>query len=138
MNQLPLDIPLKKFHESNGAKMISFAGFNMPINYNSGIINEHKNVRNHSGIFDISHMGQLLIDNKVSYSKKLEKYIPLNLKNLKKNKSNYTFLINKNGGIIDDILISNIDISGKSFLYIVLKTLFEPNCSLNFIRLSFG
>ena len=57
----------------------------MPINYKTGIINEHKNVRNHSGIFDVSHMGQILIENNESYLHKLEKYIPLQLKNLIKN-----------------------------------------------------
>ena len=119
MNQLPLNIPLKKFHEDNGAKMIPFAGFNMPINYTTGIINEHKIVRNHCGIFDVSHMGQILIDNNEINIKNLEQYIPLNLKNLKKNKSNYTFLLNKNGGIIDDLIISNIDFKGKSNFYIV-------------------
>ncbi len=119
MNQLPLNIPLKKFHEDNGAKMIPFAGFNMPINYTTGIINEHKIVRNHCGIFDVSHMGQILIDNNEINIKNLEQYIPLNLKNLKKNKSNYTFLLNENGGIIDDLIISNIDFKGKSNFYIV-------------------
>ena len=44
LNQLPLDIPLKNFHQNNGAKILPFAGFNMPINYKTGIINEHKNV----------------------------------------------------------------------------------------------
>ena len=77
LNQLPLDIPLKNFHQNNGAKIFPFAGFNMPINYKTGIINEHKNVRSHSGIFDVSHMGKILIENNVSYLHKLEKYIPL-------------------------------------------------------------
>ena len=81
MNELPLDIPLKNFHEANGAKMVPFAGFNMPINYKAGIINEHKNVRNHSGIFDVSHMGQVLIENKDLHINNLEKYIPLKLNN---------------------------------------------------------
>ena len=85
MNQLPLDIPLKNFHQNNGAKILPFAGFNMPINYKTGIINEHKNVRNHSGIFDVSHMGQILIENNESFLHKLEKYIPLQLKKLIKN-----------------------------------------------------
>ncbi len=82
MNQLPIDIPLKNFHQNNGAKILPFAGFNMPINYKTGIINEHKNVRNHSGIFDVSHMGQILIENNESYLYKLEKYIPLQLKKI--------------------------------------------------------
>tara|TARA_A100001011_G_scaffold398841_1_gene504756 strand:+ start:1264 stop:2388 length:1125 start_codon:yes stop_codon:yes gene_type:complete len=119
LNELPLDIPLKNFHESKGAKMIPFSGYSMPINYQYGIINEHKNVRNYSGIFDVSHMGQILIENNKDNIKNLEKYIPLNLKNLIKNKSNYTFLLNKNAGVLDDLIISNIDIYGKSFFYIV-------------------
>jgi aminomethyltransferase len=119
LNQLPIDIPLKNFHKNNGAKMIPFAGFNMPINYKSGIINEHKNVRNHSGIFDVSHMGQVLIENNNFHINNLEKYIPLKLNNLRKNKSNYTFLLNENGGVVDDLIVSLIDINSKFFLYIV-------------------
>ena len=119
MNQLPFDIPLKNFHESNGAKMVPFAGFNMPINYKAGIINEHKNVRNHSGIFDVSHMGQVLIEINDLTIKNLEKFIPLKLRNIRKNKSNYTFLLNENGGVVDDLIVSLIDINGKSNLYIV-------------------
>ncbi len=119
MNQLPFDIPLKNFHEANGAKMVPFAGFNMPINYKAGIINEHKNVRNHSGIFDVSHMGQVLIEINDLHIKNLEKYIPLKLGNLRKNKSNYTFLLNENGGVVDDLIVSLIEINNKSVLYIV-------------------
>ena len=119
MNELPLDIPLKNFHEANGAKMVPFAGFNMPINYKPGIINEHKNVRNHSGIFDVSHMGQILIEIKDLNIKNLEKYIPLKLSNLKINKSNYTFLLNQNGGVIDDLIVSMIHIDDRPILYIV-------------------
>ena len=119
MNELPLDIPLKNFHEANGAKMVPFAGFNMPINYKAGIINEHKNVRNHSGIFDVSHMGQALIEINDSNIKNLEKYIPLKLKNLKINKSNYTFLLNQNGGVVDDLIVSMLKIDNTPMLYIV-------------------
>jgi aminomethyltransferase len=119
LNQLPIDIPLKNFHKNNGAKMIPFAGFNMPINYKSGIIIEHKNVRNHSGIFDVSHMGQVLIEANNLHINNLEKYIPLKLNNLRKNKSNYTFLLNENGGVVDDLIVSLIDINSKFFLYIV-------------------
>ena len=119
MKELPLDIPLKNFHESYGAKMVPFAGFNMPINYKAGIINEHKNVRNHSGIFDVSHMGQALIEINDSNIKNLEKYIPLKLNNLKINKSNYTFLLNQNGGVIDDLIVSMPKIYNTPMLYIV-------------------
>ena len=119
MKELPIDIPLKKFHEANGAKIVPFAGFNMPIYYKAGIINEHKNVRNYSGIFDVSHMGQVLIETNNSYINNLEKYIPLKLNSLSKGKSNYTFLLNEKGGVIDDLIVSLIDINSKSFLFIV-------------------
>ena len=66
MNQLPIDIPLKNFHKNNGAKILPFAGFNMPINYTTGRINEHKNDRNHTRIFDVSNLGPMLIDNNES------------------------------------------------------------------------
>ena len=119
MTKLPLDIPLNDFHLARGAKMISFAGYNMPINYSSGIINEHNKVRTHCGIFDVSHMGQILIPSSNYNICNLEKYIPLNLKKLKSNKSNYSFLLNEKGGIIDDIIISNINLNKKTFFYIV-------------------
>ena len=50
------DIYLNNFHKSNNAKFVPFAGYNMPINYESGIINEHIHVRTHAGLFDVSHM----------------------------------------------------------------------------------
>ena len=61
LTQLPINIPLNDFHKYNGAKMVPFAGYNMPINYKNGIINEHKIVRSNCGIFDVSHMGEIEI-----------------------------------------------------------------------------
>ena len=55
------NIFLNKFHLENGAKFVPFAGYEMPINYKKGIINEHLHVREKAGIFDVSHMGQILI-----------------------------------------------------------------------------
>ena len=52
---------LNKFHSENGAKFVPFAGYQMPINYKKGIIGEHLHVREKTGIFDVSHMGQILI-----------------------------------------------------------------------------
>ena len=119
MTQLPLDIHLVEFHKLNGAKIIPFAGYNMPINYKNGIINEHKSVRSTSGIFDVSHMGQIFIPNNKSNINNLEKYIPLNLNSLQLNKSHYSFLLNDKGGIIDDLILSNISFENNIFFYIV-------------------
>ena len=119
MTLLPQDIPLRDFHISYGAKMIPFAGFNMPINYKLGIINENKNVRNSSGIFDVSHMGQILIKNTDENIKLLEKYIPLNLNKIIRNRNYYSFLLNSDAGIIDDIMISKIIFNNELYFFIV-------------------
>ena len=119
MTQLPLDIHLNEFHKFNGAKMLPFAGYNMPINYRKGIINEHKSVRNASGIFDVSHMGQILIPKNKSNINNLEKYIPLDLDALHLDKSYYSFLLNDKAGIIDDLIFSNISFENNLYFYIV-------------------
>ncbi len=119
MTELNLNIALNDFHLSKGAKMVPFAGYNMPINYKSGIIKEHNYVRNYSGVFDVSHMGQILIPINEYNISNLEKFIPLQLKKLKLNKSYYSFILNQKGGIIDDIILSNIILHNNSYFYIV-------------------
>ena len=71
---------LNVFHRVNGAKFVPFAGYEMPINYKKGIINEHLHVREKAGIFDVSHMGQILIPANDKNISSLENYIPLNIK----------------------------------------------------------
>ena len=97
---------LNEFHKKNYAKFVSFAGYEMPINYKNGIINEHQHVRNHTGIFDVSHMGQVLILFTNDNIKALESYIPLSLNIIPLNKCHYSFFLNSNGGIIDDVIDS--------------------------------
>ena len=115
-------IPLNDFHLKKGAKLIPFAGYKMPINYKSGIINEHKHVRKKSGIFDVSHMGQILIYANNDNILKLRKFIPLDINNLRVNKSYYSFLLNNKGGIIDDIIISFLNINNNKYFYIVYNS----------------
>ena len=100
------NIFLNVFHRVNGAKFVPFAGYEMPINYKKGIINEHLHVREKAGIFDVSHMGQILIPATDKNISSLETYTPLNLKNIPSNKCHYSFILNKKGGIVDDIMIS--------------------------------
>ena len=90
-------------HKSHGAKLVEFAGYNMPIQYSEGILNEHKFTRSNCGIFDVSHMGQLFIDGEIDLTKDLEKIFPIDLQSLKTNQSKYSFLMNDNGGIYDDL-----------------------------------
>ena len=100
---------LYKLHQDNNAKFVEFAGYQMPIQYSDGIVEEHKFTRNHSGIFDVSHMGQLFIHGNEDLVNDLEKIFPLDLKKLKLNHSKYSFLMNKDAGIYDDLIITKID-----------------------------
>ena len=100
---------LIKLHKSHGAKLVEFAGYNMPIQYSDGILNEHKFTRSNCGIFDVSHMGQLFIYGEEDLTKNLEKIFPIDLKNLKINQSKYSFLMNDSGGIYDDLIITKIN-----------------------------
>ena len=100
---------LNKLHQTYQAKFVEFAGYEMPIQYKEGIIEEHKFTRKQSGIFDVSHMGQLFIYGKEDLTEDLEKIFPLDLKKLKLNHSKYSFLMNENAGIHDDLIITKIE-----------------------------
>ena len=100
---------LNKLHQVNQAKFVEFAGYEMPIQYSSGIIEEHKFTRSNSGIFDVSHMGQLFIYGDDNLTEDLEKIFPLDLKNLKLNSSKYSFLMNDKAGVYDDLIITKLD-----------------------------
>ena len=107
---------LYQLHQDCNAKFVEFAGYQMPIQYSEGIVEEHKFTRNHSGIFDVSHMGQLFIYGGDELIKDLEKIFPLDLKNLKLNYSKYSFLMNKDAGIQDDLIITKLN---EGFLIIL-------------------
>ncbi|MDF1584423.1 MAG: glycine cleavage system aminomethyltransferase GcvT [Methyloprofundus sp.] len=100
--------PLYDLHLALNAKMVSFAGYHMPIQYPAGIIKEHLHCRSLAGLFDISHMGQCLVsgDNIVA---QLDKLVPSDLITLSTGEQRYTVLTNPAGGIIDDLIIGRID-----------------------------
>ena len=100
---------LYEYHKSLGAKFVPFAGYHMPVQYTSGIIEEHKITRTKAGLFDVSHMGQLFIEDHPDLIIELEKIIPIDLKNIKLNQSKYSFLINERGGIYDDLIVTKIE-----------------------------
>ena len=100
---------LYNYHKNLGAKFVPFAGYEMPVQYSSGIVEEHKITRTNAGLFDVSHMGQLLIEGNESLSDELEKIIPADLKKIKLNQSKYSFLTNEKGGIYDDLIITKVD-----------------------------
>ncbi|MDC1159154.1 glycine cleavage system aminomethyltransferase GcvT [Candidatus Pelagibacter sp.] len=100
---------LNSLHIKYGAKLVSFAGYEMPIQYSTGIIDEHKNTRENAGIFDVSHMGQLFIKGNDELAKDLEKIFPADLCSAKLNQSKYSFLMNEEAGIHDDLIITKVE-----------------------------
>ena len=100
---------LNSLHKKYGAKLVSFAGYEMPIQYSDGIIEEHKYTRENAGIFDVSHMGQLFIKGDETLAKDLEKIFPTELSNAAINQSKYSFLMNEEAGIHDDLIITKVE-----------------------------
>ena len=100
---------LYNLHQKHGAKFVPFAGYQMPIQYSTGIIEEHKNTRENAGIFDVSHMGQLFIKGDDTLAKNLEKIFPAELSKAKLNQSKYSFLMNEEAGIYDDLIITKVE-----------------------------
>jgi aminomethyltransferase len=95
--------PLTAIHESLGAKMADFAGYNMPISY-SGIKDEHQTVRNGVGVFDVSHMGEFMLRGPKALDL-IQKVCTNDASKLTKGKAQYTCMTNMEGGIVDDLLI---------------------------------
>jgi len=114
---------LYDYHKSLGAKFVPFAGYEMPVQYPNGIVEEHKQTRNEAGLFDVSHMGQLFIEDKENLISDLELIIPADLKKIKLNQSKYSFLINEKGGIHDDLIITKV----KSGFNIILNAACKNN-----------
>jgi len=95
--------PLYEEHRRAGAKLIPFGGWLMPVQYTS-ITDEHQAVRNNVGVFDISHMGQLIASGATA-AKWLNRMLTNNIEKLEVGTGQYTFLLNDSGGIIDDLIV---------------------------------
>ena len=100
--------PLYDEHMRLGAKMVPFGGWLMPVQYTS-IIEEHQAVRNNVGVFDISHMGQFIVDGARCGGDWLNSMLTNNVDKLDVGMGQYTFLLNDRGGIIDDLIVYRID-----------------------------
>ena len=97
---------LTKIHESLGAKMVPFAGFNMPVQY-EGVKAEHDTVRNHVGVFDVSHMGEILISGENALEL-IQKISTNDASTLTIGRAQYSCMPNGKGGIIDDLIIYKV------------------------------
>ena len=107
--------PLYDEHVRLGAKMVPFSGWLMPVQY-TGIVEEHQAVRNSVGIFDISHMGQFIVDG-AGARERLNTMLTNNINKLDIRIGQYTFLLNERGGIIDDLIVYRI--GDETFLLVV-------------------
>ena len=107
--------PLYEEHRRAGAKIIPFGGWLMPVQY-TGINDEHQAVRNNVGVFDISHMGQLIASGPRA-GEWLNRMLTNNIDKLEVRGGQYTFLLNQNGGIIDDLIVYRIE--PEKFLLVV-------------------
>lgn len=101
--------PLYDLHVSLGAKMVPFAGYEMPVQYPLGVLKEHQHTRASAGLFDVSHMGQVVLRAKTPEMARaaLERLVPVDVLGLAEGRQRYGFFTNDYGGIEDDLMIAN-------------------------------
>jgi aminomethyltransferase len=103
--------PLHALHLRLGGRMVAFAGYDMPLQYSSGIIKEHLHTRAAAGLFDVSHMGQIALYPRsgqvADAARALETLLPADILGLAAGRQRYTTLTNRVGGILDDLMVSN-------------------------------
>jgi aminomethyltransferase len=97
--------PLAQAHVDAGARMVTFAGYSMPVQYADGVMKEHLWTRENAGLFDVSHMGQARLTG-VSPLSAIEEVLPGDFIGLKAGRQKYSVLLNKQGGIVDDLMVS--------------------------------
>lgn len=100
----PMLLPLDSWHKDRGGRMVEFAGYMMPVQY-EGIMAEHLWTRENAGLFDVSHMGQLYITGE-GVEAALEAALPIDLSTLKTGSVRYSLLLDENGGILDDLMVT--------------------------------
>jgi aminomethyltransferase len=108
-------LPLDAWHRAKGARMVPFAGYEMPIQY-EGILAEHEWTRTHAGLFDVSHMGQLIVEGEGA-ADALEALLPTDIKALKPGNIRYSLLLSEDGGILDDLMVTNLTEPGGTARY---------------------
>ena len=115
----PLILPLDAWHRARGARMVEFAGYQMPVQYD-GIIAEHLWTRENAGLFDVSHMGQLTLSG-AGVVEALEALLPGDIAALKPGNIRYSLLLNEAGGILDDLMVTNISRDDAPEYYVVVN-----------------
>jgi aminomethyltransferase len=110
--------PLYALHCERGGKMVPFAGYELPVHYQAGILKEHLHTRAAAGLFDVSHMGQATLSG-VDSAAALETLTPADVKSLKEGQQRYALLLNQHGGIKDDFMVSRL--KGEPTLHLVVN-----------------
>jgi aminomethyltransferase len=118
--------PLAAWHEAQGARMVPFAGYSMPVQYPAGIMAEHLWTREKAGLFDVSHMGQCFLipgDGRLeTAAKALEALVPADILSLKPGQQRYSQLLAEDGGILDDLMVTRLGFAGhEHWLYLVVN-----------------
>lgn len=107
---------LYETHLKYGGKIVDFAGFELPIQYQNGIVHEHEVVRNGVGLFDVSHMGEIIISGE-NAEKAVQHLVTNRISTMVDNQCRYALMCYENGGIVDDLLIYRVN--SKQFLLVV-------------------
>ncbi|MBN8982179.1 MAG: glycine cleavage system aminomethyltransferase GcvT [Rhizobiales bacterium] len=104
-------VPLHDLHVARGGKIVPFAGYEMPVQYAAGVLKEHLHTRASAGLFDVSHMGQILLRPKSGKVEDaalaLERLVPQDIVAVKPGRQRYAQFINDKGGILDDLMVAN-------------------------------
>jgi aminomethyltransferase len=113
--------PLHALHLARGAKMVPFAGYEMPVQYPSGVMKEHLHTRSHAGLFDVSHMGQIALHAKSGQvedaAAALERLVPQDIVSVAPGRQRYAQFTNDSGGILDDLMVANFG----TYLFLVVN-----------------
>ena len=126
MTESMKSLPLEALHEELGGKMVPFAGYRMPVQYPSGVKEEHLWTRSNAGLFDVSHMGQATLTapggGHADVAALIEELVPGEITRLKPGRIRYSLLMSDDGGILDDLMISRFPAElgeeGKLFLVV--------------------
>lgn len=116
MSETLLKTPLYNLHIELGARMVPFAGYDMPVQYPLGVKKEHIQTRESAGLFDVSHMGLFRLEGEGA-AQALEALVPVDIIDLPEGKQRYALFTNDEGGILDDLMVANMG----SYLYIVVN-----------------
>lgn len=116
MSEMLRRTPLYDLHEKLGAKLVPFAGYAMPVQYQDGIIKEHLHTRSSAGLFDVSHMGQVTLHCALA---DLAALLPTDLAALKPLQTSYSLLLNADGGVIDDLMVTRLNAAGDAWFLVV-------------------